>query len=280
MNFEFLIVCNVTTETDIRQSLAELLTEALQGQNNDLDEETVLGMIQLRYQRPSDQIARDAGQMSRRTLIGFDVEMHDDIEAPETVITEFVSALPSVPPILHVLKFEDPLLHHSLAERAVEIFAVEMKLRRVLSLIYLHACQDGEPFDLLREEVEQIPRRERPSPSDMRRFFENQFFHLVFSQYASLNQRKKIDISEMLDIVRDSEQYESLRAEILRSPISEENDSDLLANLKELLDPIERMRNCVAHNRTPSPRISSNYLAGLQGLNDRLDDYLATWKIE
>ena len=44
------------------------------------------------------------------------------------------------------MKFEDPLLRAELTERASEIFSLEMKLRRVLSLIYLQAYQGEDPF--------------------------------------------------------------------------------------------------------------------------------------
>ena len=56
---------------------------------------------------------------------------------------------------MHAIKCEDPLLRNELAGRAEELFGLEMKLRRVLSIIYLHAKPDAEPYDLLREEVVQ-----------------------------------------------------------------------------------------------------------------------------
>ena len=40
------------------------------------------------------------------------------------------------------------------------------------------------------------------------------------------------------------------------------------------MDPIERMRNCVAHNRSPSPSVTENYENVLDQLQKTLDTYL------
>ena len=89
---------------------------------------------------------------------------------------------------------------------------------------------------------------------------ENQFFHLTFSQYVSLNQRSDIKLPAMLEIVRAAEQYEVFRQEVLRVPVEHEYDAGLVAGLKDRMDAIERMRNCVAHNRRPTKSVSENYL--------------------
>jgi hypothetical protein len=201
-----------------------------------------------------------------------------------SVVADFAKDLPDTSPVCHAVKFEDPLLRANLAERAVEIFAVEMKLRRVLSLIYLHAYQnayssDNEyQFNLLREETVQIIHNKRPASSDMRQSLENQFFHLLFSQYAGLNQRRTVSNSDIQKMILDSEHYDILRAEISRNPISDGADAGLLAGLRELIDPIERMRNCVAHHRKPSNRVLRNYPTELLGLNELLDEHMIKWE--
>ena len=182
----------------------------------------------------------------------------------------------ATPPIFHVLKFEDSLLRDELAQRAAEIYALEMKLRRVLTLIYLHAYQSGDPYDLLRDEVvKPFNSKEQPSPRQMQAAAENQFFHLTFSQYVNLNQRSEIKLSAMLEIVRAAEQYVVFRQEVLRVPVEHEDDAVLLAGLKDRMDAIERMRNCVAHNRRPTKSVSENYLNARPLLDQMLDEYLA-----
>ena len=51
-----------------------------------------------------------------------------------------------------------------------------------------------------------------------------------------------------------------------------------LKALKERTDAIERMRNCVAHNRRPTKSVSENYLNARPLLNQMLDEYLARWQ--
>lgn len=205
-------------------------------------------------------------------IYGFSLELPEETESPEAVVQEFANLLPDALPIFHAVKFEDPLLQNLLAEHAREIFILEMKLRRVLSFIYLIAYQSEDPFNLLREDA--IILKERLERTQMSALSENQFFYLNFGQYAQLNQRKKIGTPDLLNIVRDTEQYDAFRAEVLRIPITDDRDKELIGNLKEIMDPIEKMRNCVAHNRQPTKRIKENYVSAYSRLTEMLDEYL------
>ncbi len=270
MTFEFLIACNIPLYNDIedaREFLADVLNQVLDYSQIDFDD----SMIQIRNQRPVNGGPADDGN----TLIGFTLELPEDASDIETVVSDFAEDLKDRPPVLHIVKFEDPLLQAELSERAAEIFALEMKLRRVLSFIYLYAYQLRDPFDLLREDHVQIVQKEKPTEQEMKESSENQFFHLTFSQYINLNQRRQLNQKDLLDIIRDAEQYDALRYAIIRNPIENERDTDLLNNLKALMDPIERMRNCVAHNRRPIQRIADNYHNAYPHLEELLDSYLA-----
>jgi hypothetical protein len=89
----------------------------------------------------------------------------------------------------------------------------------------------------------------------MKMVTENQFFHLLFSQYVALNKKPEPKaIRDLLEIIRAADNFESLRMEMMRAPIGDEDDAVLLAGLKERVDVIENMRNCVAHNRHHNPR--------------------------
>jgi hypothetical protein len=115
----------------------------------------------------------------------------------------------------------------------------------VLSFVYLHAYQVGDPLDLLKDERVQPTSKDVPSTEQMKACAENQFFHLTFGQYVGLNKRPELRLSVMVDIVRTAQDYDTFRAEILRSPVGQEDDAVLVAGLKERMDAIERMRNCV-----------------------------------
>ena len=101
----------------------------------------------------------------------------------------------------------------------------------------------------------------------------------MFSQYAGLNQRRPISSEGLLDLIRNSGEYDRFRAEISRKPVEDEEDANLIIDLKELIDPIERMRNSVAHNRRPSNKIRTSYPGALERMNEQLDEYLIKWEI-
>ena len=170
------------------------------------------------------------------------------------------------------------MLRIELAGYAKEIFALEMKLRRVLSIIYLNAYQGQDPFNLLREE--KVKTMDRQTQGQMENATENQFFHLNFKQYINLNQRPKPKLTDMdiLELIRNTEEYDAFRAEILRIPVEHKEDAEFLASLKNLMDPIERMRNCVAHNRRPTQRITENYPTARLALEKHLDEHLEKWE--
>ena len=274
MTFEFVIACRMTPGADIKQVLTGPLVSALEDTQNDFNEGTVADMLQLRSERIGSEALADDEGTGNFVLIGFAVELPDETVSMGTVIDAFVESLPTTPPIFHAVKFEDPLLREELAQRAAEVFELEMKLRRVLTIIYLYSYQRGDPFELLRDESEQPTARDKPTSEQMRAASENQFFHLTFGQYINLNNRQTIGLSKILEMVQTSEHYQALQAEILRSPVQDEGDVDLLADLKTLMNAIDGMRNCVAHNRRPSRRITDNYPNARDRLDERLNEYL------
>ena len=142
MIFNFLIACRPASDTNIQQILMDLLTEVLENNSYVFEEDAIADMIQFHHERFGGEIIDDDGVTTQHKLIGFALELPDEIESTREVVDEFAASLPDTPPIFHVVKFEDPLLQAELAGYAEEIFALEMKLRRVLSIIYLHAYQD------------------------------------------------------------------------------------------------------------------------------------------
>ena len=278
MTFEFLIACAITPDDNIRRTLTGLLNEVLENHGNEFDEGFVADMIQIRYERLGEESSDADDVLNQHILIGFSVELPDETESQESVISDFSGELPNTSPIFHAVKFEDPFLQAELAERAKEIFALEMKLRRVLSIIYLHAYQDSDSFNLLRDE--KINLQGSPEQGQMRAATENEFFHLLFSDYAGLNEKRRPTLQYVLDSIRSYEEYDTFRDEILSSPIEDEGDAEFLAELEALAGPIDQMRNCVAHNRRPSNRLTASYPNARLRLEDRLDKYLAQWEIQ
>ena len=267
MNFEFLIAYQVDPKTNMNQVIMESLIDALENVSDDFDKDAVGNMIQFSHERPRNGF----------TLIGFAIKLPEELSHDESVIDNFASTIRDKEPKSHVVKFEDPLLRARLAKWAAEIFALEMKLRRVLSIIYLNAYQGHEPLSLLRDETAKP--MGKPKQEQMETATENQFFHLNFSEYSNLNRRPEPKLTDILEAIHNAEQYDAFRAEIRRTPVEDEVDADLIADIKELINPIENMRNCVAHNRRPTKRITDSYPNALQTLDKRLDQYLANLSV-
>lgn len=279
MTFEFLIACDAGPEGSaggIRLVLVELLTRALGDTGAAFDP----SMLQISHIRRVDVATGDNGN----ALVGFAVELpgneeDEDTAAAKTVIDGFTEGLRDNPQVFHALCFEDPLLRVELARYAVEIFALEMKLRRALSFIYLNAYQLREPFSLISGEKVRIRQGEQLSDRQMEALGENQFFRLDFSDYINLNQRADPNLAGVLNIIRNTADFDAFREQIIGHPVNQPEDANLIANLKEIVDPVEKMRNCVAHNRHPTTNVIGDYPRARDRMNDLLDDYLARWQV-
>ena len=236
------------------------------------DDDEVSRMVDIKHERVSHSDACPKGACNCDRILGFVLEL-PTIDAVEMVVEEFTDSLSASVDVLHALKFEDPLLQRDLAYWAAEIFTLEMKLRRVLSIIYLHAFKHRDPYNLLKND-KVSPMMSNLRLEDMADLTENEFFHLNFRQYTSLNDHSTLSLPDVLAIIRDSDSYAQLRDELTRSPVNRGEDVELLSDLKALMDPIERMRNCVAHNRTPSANVRQSYSATRSEVEKRLDRYL------
>lgn len=266
MIFEFIIIHRVQEDAPILGILCERLREILEANLNDVEEDRLSRMVRISFQRP---LPANADGLPPRAVLGFSLDLDEEIASIREVVDEFADALMS-DPIEHTLKCEDPLLRAELAIRADDIFALEMKLRRVLSIIYHHSYPDADPYELLQEESMQP--MAKPQREQMKAAAENQFFHLTFGQYVSLNQRPAI--KDLVALIRNEDTYETFRAELPRQPVEHEDDASFLAGLKERMDSIEKMRNAVAHNRRPPKKLTSDYLNAFNLVKQALDDYL------
>lgn len=156
MIFEFVVSCQMTPGTDIRQVVTELLAEVLADTQNDFGDSEIASMIREHSQRLGEDVIDEQFALHQHTLYAFALDLPDQTESIRAIVDGFTKSLPDIPPGFHTVKFEDPLLQDELARYASKIFVLEMKLRRVLSLIYLDTYQGESPFDLLRDETVQI----------------------------------------------------------------------------------------------------------------------------
>jgi len=279
MHFEFLVTYRAIAETEVRQILVELLAKVLEDNLVEIEMQAVEQMITIRHERVSREFNDNQGVPSKIIILCFSVDLSEGTQSLDTIIQDFAALLSETAPIFHAVKFEDPLLHSELLRYAEEIFVLEMKLRRVLTFIYLNANGATNPYDLLSDETVQPVNKEKPHEAQMKAAVENQFFYLTFGQYVALNNRPEFkQVSALLEVVRDSLTYDDFRSEINRLPIEYEDDAVFVAGLKEKMDAIEAMRNCVAHNRTPSRKVTDNYKNACPLLDQLLDEFLDRWE--
>ena len=275
--FEFLLSYRHTSTTEIREILEEVLTKVLKGNYNEFSSDEIKQMIVFNHQRLGKEEIEDDDNKYQNIILGFTLELPEETEEAQTTLDEFSQALLDTISDSHLVKFEDSLLVADLTRWADEIFTLEMKLRRVLTLIYFHAYQDSDPYELLKDEKEQPMAKDKPERKQMKTAVDNQFFHLTFSQYVNLNTRPDPKIGDLLKNICNSANYDTLYREINRKPIEDEDDVNFLAGLKERMGAIEKMRNCVAHNRRPSRRVVEDYENARPLLKNLLDNYLNKW---
>jgi hypothetical protein len=147
-----------------------------------------------------------------------------------------------------------------------------MMLRKALSIIYLNSYR-GRFYELLRDETTKPAGS--PAEHDMHEAHENEFFHLVFSQYISLNRRRTLNkVEDILKLVQEADDFDKFKQEISRAPVEDEADSDFLASMKQRLNSVEQLRNCVAHNRTPLEKVLQDYTTARTLLDDSLKNFL------
>ena len=279
MIFEFLIFYQekIGIGTDICTTLFGLLSQTIDDLEiyfDDFNSDEAKQMLISRHKRLGDETVDQDGNTLRNTIFGFALELPEDTDEAQALVEKFSQALAETDLISHVVKFEDPLLCKNLIQWSKEIFSLEMKLRRILTLIYLNAYQ-GDFYNLLREES--VKFMSPPTVEEMQNTKENHFFYLTFSQYVQLNNRPDPKLCDLLSNIRNSESYNSLYAELNRKPVENQNDAVLLLNIKDKMGAIEKMRNCVAHNRQPSRRTIGSYDLAYQEVNNLLNEYLDQW---
>jgi hypothetical protein len=279
MKVEFLIVCHQNQSIEeVSQVLRDTLRETLEANLNEISDEEIKDFVKINLIRESEDEASD-GQAIRRRIIGFDIVLSEDINYARRVIDEFASLVAAAEGVEHLLKFYDDLLLEHNLNLARELFEFEMILRKALSLMYLNAFS-SDYYSLLRKDKVTTVGKKPPKEDEMKPACENQFFHMSFSKYAELNKRRQVKIEDITEALQNSQDFDTFKEEILRTPVTNEADKSLILSLDNLMDEIEVLRNCVAHNRTPEKEIVENYLKAKRVLIREKDSDEELGKIE
>lgn len=281
---------------DCRQELAELLSAALNEHFESYGDDSLslmtletAEMINLTLLR---HVLQKNGTVIHRIIYGFEIEFsiyledyeprekNNVLQYLEDIIKRFGELIRENESVKHLLKFyDDVLLEQNLAQMR-EVFDLEMKLRQILSMIYLSAFDDENFYNLLRNEKAQ-PRKSLPKDEEnMKEIYENEFYHLTFGQYPLLNDKKKTsEVKDLIELLLESNNIEELKDKLTNNSIYIETDADMISSLRETSPKIEEFRNCVAHNRKITDDLLRNYIEAKGLLIERLTTYLDDFSI-
>ena len=263
VTIDYLVV--YSEEMDLMELLTEMLKNALEDVDDEPPEEEELRQyINIRYTKRREDHLR---------ICGFSVEFDSTEERMSELIDNFSESIADCDDegIKHLLKLNDPQLRHTLRDYGDEIFEIEMKLREALSLIFVKSY-DEDFYDLLKEvNVNPSPRE---SAERMRKYYENQFFFLMFRDYIRINDRTSPSLNEIFKNIGQAENFEELKQMITSNPITEGRYAGFLASLVEQVEPIEELRNCVAHNRSIPEKTMDNYEKVRKPLLDNINKFL------
>ena len=289
---DYLVVCS--GDKDLVALLAAMLKNALEEVDKGSPEEEVLKQsITIRYTK-----TREDGRQIRGFSVQFTIdeegesaeasESPEEGESPEksespeermeSLINTFSGAVAGCTDegIEHLLKLNDPQLRCRLRNYGDEIFEIEMQLREALTLIFVDTY--GEDFYALLKDVTVEPTGWRaPEQSQMQAQYENQFFFLLFSNYINVNVRKPLSVKRIEEYMKRAEAFEELKGMITAErPITEGRYIDFLDKLKKEVEPIEELRNCVAHNRSIPEDIIANYEKAKNRLLKEINELLTS----
>lgn len=96
---------------------------------------------------------------------------------------------------------------------------------------------------------------------------------MLFSDYIKINELKELKSLDLIKIISNSNYYKDLKQKIQNRGIIKEKYKDFLAGIKEGLNPIEKLRNCIAHNRSFTETIVNNYLEAKENLEHDISEF-------
>ena len=175
--------------------------------------------------------------------------------------------------ILAVVKLQDPVQLHEHSGLYREVYVLEMALREVVSYIFAAHYPDNLTDGLTKTGVKPASGESLPQEAQLIKFGENQFFYILFDKYAVLNQALDVRVAHITDAIRTGTNIDQIRKLLDLRPIQDERHAGFLASLQELMDPLERLRNGVAHNRTVPESVRENFHAAAKRLREEMEAF-------
>ena len=218
---------------------------------NQIDLRTALDYININLNKPL---------LSNESLCFFEIDIDEtiyDLSKYDDFIEGLNSRLKSAEGFVRLVKFSDEIRISNYLKYFEEIADIEMKIREVFSFIF-HLKYSNEEVDKLDEYDIKYP-AEKPTVKDFENRNENPFFYFTFTGYYQFDKPKELPVKDIIPLIQTNEQYEHLRDYLNLRGILEERHIDFLKGIREKLNSIENVRNCVAHNRAIPKRAVLSY---------------------
>ena len=235
------------------------ISRGIEEQPANIEDWSIFDWIKLKYNHQSD---------GDKYLAGFILDLEEDFKE---IIPDFGKKIQDDENIALVLKYDDERMQLEHKEYAKAIFVIEMRLREVLSFIFLDTYK--EDYHNLLRDVDVKILHNSPDTEYYNRHFENEFFFLLFSDYIRLDNVKKLNQLDLMEIIINSNEYVDLKQKIQSRGIIKEEYKDFLEGIKQYLEPIENIRNCIAHHRSFSSRMVVNYEGGYENLDRKINEF-------
>lgn len=281
------------TNLNIRSFLTEFILSVFENNLIGYDEDNLDSYIKI---RSISEIYRG------RYLVSFDIDYPDiEIQKDESsssfdqkkkefenslrkMFDDFNEGLSNSEEVESLLKFRDDLLLNSLKEFQLELFELEMKLRSIISHIFIVTYHENLYKFTEYQSIHPIIKGvEEKREELLRSRYENEFFFLTFNQYRNITLPDIISTEILNKIINDSSSNEILKEKLTALGIfksTKKEYSDFLAEINQDLESIETLRNCVAHNRNPNDKEISNYEKARDNLNLKMNEFLKKLKKE
>jgi hypothetical protein len=212
------------------------------------------------------------------------IEMEEDLGDSKQIIELITKRLLEDDEIIYLFKYYDSTLQDLVRRYSTELFDLEMQIREILSLIFIDRYPDN-PYDLFKETdipLQNLAKnrwQKNPSKkeSDLRQKYENEFFHILFSDYSKCGNLRELNERELYPYIESATNFEDFRRRFITRGIHNEQNKDFLISLQDVTEPLEEMRNCIAHNRTPTDEMIGSYEKAKEIIGEKIKDLWTFW---
>lgn len=197
------------------------------------------------------------------------------VENSKKILESFIDLISDMEKIF-TFKFHDDCLFKKLSKYYQEIFEIEMKLREVLTFMFIDTYKE-DYYNLLYD-IDLNENDNHFSDDDKEEIlannFENEFFYMSFGTYQKLKStNKNIEIDKLIPIIDKFDEINSLKYRFENRGIIDIFYKDFLAKIKDNLSNLKKVRNCVAHSRDPTTGEIVNYEKSLRDIKKAINEF-------